>query len=179
MAGEPDDARIALTESLRRGGDAARASANKHSDLASVRTLPWFVELLAEPTEAPSKHPADLAEEEDDDMKPPSNCPPEVKDDNEHYCMFDMLAEWKFEELVFTTPVSIDLEINERPAKQRWKKASKIPLSSLRAALDVIDESPFESNETQPSFGGPRTTPPCSSCLTSKWSGSTTGGSRA
>jgi hypothetical protein len=144
-AGQLDDARIALTESFERGGEAAKASAKKDSDLASARELPWFAELLAgptapDPTPRPSHREDEMTEEEelDEDEIPPPNCPPGVKFEDQHYCWHDTLAEWKFEEVLFSTPVVLDLEIPARPKDQRWKQArGKIPWKELRAALGI------------------------------------------
>ena len=141
MAGKHDDARIALAESFERGGDAARASANKDSDLASVRALPWFAELVAAPSkpdQPATPDPIANEDELDEDELPPPNCPPGTKFEDEHYCWHDTLAEWKFEEVVFATPVSLDIEIPERPKDKHWKLVrGKIPWKELRAELGI------------------------------------------
>ncbi|HLT40794.1 MAG TPA: hypothetical protein VK034_31170 [Enhygromyxa sp.] len=144
-AGRPDDARIALAESLKRGGVDATASAKKDSDLATVRELPWFAELLAKPADpeqspTPSYH-ADEGDEDDDlefadNDTPPPNCPPDAT--HEHYCWHDTLASFKYEELAFDTPVSLSLEVPARPKDKRYKLIrSKIPWKELRAELGI------------------------------------------
>lgn len=138
-AGKLDDARIALVESFKRGGEAARASAKKDSDLASAREQAWFAELLAEPVESSEDQEFDdELDEFEEDRIPPPNCPPGVKFDDEHYCWFDTLADWQFEEVEFATPVTLELEVPARPKDQRWKQVrGKIPWKELRAELGI------------------------------------------
>jgi hypothetical protein len=174
-ADRPDDARIALVESLRRGGDAAKASAKNDSDLAAVRALPWFAALV--------DPPATVAEEElDEDEQAPPNCPAGTKYEDEHYCWVDMLAEFVFEEVAFTTPVSLDLDVPTKPKNKRWKHVNgKIPWTALRTELGIqhtieshglsqtsellewsreVEGHPFEDEETAPFFWWPEDNTP-------------------
>jgi hypothetical protein len=126
-----DDARIALAESFRRGGDAAKASAKKDGDLAAVRELPWFAGLIDSPAEVEG-------EELDEEEQAPPNCPPGTTYEDEHYCWVDMLAEFVFEEVVFDTAVSLALEVPARPKSKRWAPVrGKIPWAELRAELGI------------------------------------------
>lgn len=154
QAGQPDDARIALVESLKRGGDAAKALAQKDGDLASVRELPWFAELFTGPADseqppAPSDgvHHREDEEEFADNDTPPANCPPDAT--VEHFCWHDTLAEFAFAELVFATSVSLSLEVPERPKDKHWKLVrSKIPWKELRAELGIqhtIESAPLSA----------------------------------
>lgn len=52
LAGDEENSRIALTEALSRDRTTVAAKANKDGDLASIRTEPWFSELLAEPKDS-------------------------------------------------------------------------------------------------------------------------------
>jgi hypothetical protein len=146
LAGEVDDARVALAESIRRGGEAAKASAKKDSDLAAVRKLDWFAPLLAgESTPTPTIAEADAIaaadegdEGEDEDDLTPANCPPGIDRDEIHHCFFDVLAPFSFVPVVFDKPITLDIAVPARPAKQRWKTASgKIPMKELRAELGI------------------------------------------
>jgi hypothetical protein len=150
-ADRPDDARIALAESLTRGADEAKAAAKKDGDLATVRQLPWFAELLAKPADPKQPHAIDERDErdeyEDDDDIPPPNCPPGATD--EHYCWHDTLASFVFEELAFETSVSLSLDIPARPKDRRWKLVrTKIPWAQLRTELGIqhtIESAPLSA----------------------------------
>jgi hypothetical protein len=135
MAGKPDDVRIALAESIRRGGADAIALARKDSDLAAVRTLDWFEPLLANPS--PSTI-ADATVPDEDEEPLPANCPPGVTWDDEHYCVIDVVAPFTFEDVVFDRPITLELEPPTRPAKERWKLAKgKILTNQLRTELGI------------------------------------------
>ncbi len=139
-AGQPDAAHIALQESLRRGGDTARASAKRDKDLTSLRAQPWFAQLI-EPTgtneQAAEPDQPDLNEDE----QAPPNCPPGVKFDDQHYCWIDTLAEFVFEEVVFDTPIALELDPPKRP-KNHWVTArGKIPRADIRTALGIRNAS--------------------------------------
>jgi hypothetical protein len=146
-AGKPDDVRIALAESFRRGGEPAKASAKKDSDLASIRKLEWFTALLDEA----GGSAADVGE----DHPPPPSCPPGVKQDDDHWCLIDILAPFSFAEVVFDQPITLDLEVPARPSKQRWKTVrSKIPWKELRAELGIQHTIEFEGLSNTPSIMG-------------------------
>jgi hypothetical protein len=133
MAGKPDDVRIALAESIRRGNADAIALARKDADLATVRTLDWFEPLLA------NAGPSAIADARDEDEEPlPANCPPGVTWDDEHYCVIDVVAPFPFADVVFDRPITLELEPPARPAKERWKTAKgKILTSQLRTELGI------------------------------------------
>lgn len=140
-AGKPDDARIALAESFRRGGEAAKESAKKDSDLSAVRELPWFDALsTGEPT--PSEGTiADAGvaadEGEEDEPTPPASCP-RSGDISDHWCWRDILGSFTFAEVVFDKPITLDIEVPKRPADRPWTPAKgKISMQDVRAELGV------------------------------------------
>jgi hypothetical protein len=149
-AGAPDDVRIALAESFRRGGERAKASANKDSDLASVRKLEWFSALMHDrDAGGPVAHEVNEDEDDDDDdddVPIPPNCPPGITLDDHHYCLIDVVAPFTFAEVIFDQPITLDLEVPARPAQERWRYArGKIPWKELRAELGI--QHTIESDE--------------------------------
>lgn len=136
LLGRHEDARIALGESLRRGGEEATRAARRDRDLASVRGSSWFEPLVS------GHAPDGTVEERDDhsDPAPPPNCPPDVQSVNDqHHCWYDAVADWRFEEVEFDTPVDIPIHSTPaRPAKRNWARVTnRIPWKEIRAKLDI------------------------------------------
>ncbi len=150
--GKLDDTRVALAESFARGGDAAKASANKDADLVDARAQAWFDALsTSPPAPNPSPEPSEPSEDDEDtisrDAWPPS-CPPDLRSTDEHWCWRDVIATFTFSEVVFDRPITLDLAVPTRPTKRPWAPVKgKISMAEVREQLGI--QSTTETYETR------------------------------